>query len=563
VAVALAVALLTASPALAAPAAAAPADPAPAPTALSWDYPEFSTAQWVTTGLFVGLIIAMEVIPPQETKLSRGLWGDDQVRDALVIRDLDDQRMARSASDVMLTLMVAYPYLVDSLVLAYWHRRSPAVAKQMALISAQTMAITIGLTSIAKVAVSRERPYGETCGQERSDTNFDCQDDRRYRSFFSGHNSLAFASAGLICMHHLNLKLYGSLAADAGACAAAYGVAAVTGTLRIVADQHYFTDVIVGAAVGTLAGLGIPYVLHYRHGKAGRARGGSDGGVEARVVPTANGVAITGTFGGARGGQEPARTDTLGLDDAPARASTWADGPVRPFVATRLDLGFLYFKPRVSFGYGRPHHVWAGLDLNPLVSGNHGGVWAGARGTLGWIDLRVGGRYQYAWYHSLLEPRARYTRDQMQDREGPNASYFSLEAELTLDLPLGPGNLSGEVAGTYVLGVKDGYFVYEDTIKVVVDPPWVWRARLGWVHRLDRRGALRLGAVAEVAGVPRRDVVTVRGGLMGSVRVMPSIEARILFMPVWYSHDSLGSAGSDLLLVGLRHRWATGVPFLP
>ena len=47
---------------------------------------------------------------------------------------------------------------------------------------------------------------------------------------------------------------------------------------------------------------------------------------------------------------------------------------------------------------------------------------------------------------------------------------------------------------------------------------------------------------------------------MGSVRLMRSLEARIAFMPVLYSADSLGSAGSDLILVGIRHKWATGTP---
>lgn len=103
------------------------------------------------------------------------------------------------------------------------------------------------------------------------------------------------------------LDLYGRRAADAGTCAAAFGVAAATSTLRIVADQHYFTDVLVGAAVGTITGLGLPWVLHYRHGKAGLRSGDrTNGVVDAQLVPLANGMALTGTFdetGGLEGGQ--------------------------------------------------------------------------------------------------------------------------------------------------------------------------------------------------------------------------------------------------------------------
>jgi membrane-associated phospholipid phosphatase len=38
--------------------------------------------------------------------------------------------------------------------------------------------------------------------------------------------------------------------------------AAAVGYLRIAADQHYFTDVLVGAAAGSAIGFAIPYGLH-------------------------------------------------------------------------------------------------------------------------------------------------------------------------------------------------------------------------------------------------------------------------------------------------------------
>jgi hypothetical protein len=39
-------------------------------------------------------------------------------------------------------------------------------------------------------------------------------------------------------------------------------LAAATGYLRIAADSHYFSDVLVGAAVGTAVGLLVPHLLH-------------------------------------------------------------------------------------------------------------------------------------------------------------------------------------------------------------------------------------------------------------------------------------------------------------
>jgi len=559
----LAVLLALPHPALAEPAEGAEDGPVMSGTKLRWDYPNFNTAQWVTTGLFSALAITMELVGPRETKLRSTFLFDDAARDAMKVEALQDQRTVQSISDALLTLITAYPYLVDSLVVAAWYRRSPSAAWQMALINTQVMAVTLGLTSVAKSMVSRERPYADTCGNERRESLHDCDGRTRYTSFFSGHTSVAFASAGLICMHHMYLDLYGKRAADIGACAAGLGVAAATGVLRMVGDKHYMTDVLAGAAVGSLVGFGLPWVLHYRHGKRGGARTRDGGAVDAQLVPLANGLAISGLFDeeGAMEGDDE-HPDALGLAQEAPRGNPWKQGRVRPFLATRLDVGFLFLKPRLSVGYGRPHNVWVGVDANPLLNFEGAGLWGGVRGTLGWIDLRAGARYWYSWNRSYLERRARYDKDDVEDRAEPNASFVSLEAELTFNLPTGPGSMISEFALTYVTGVPDEYNIYEETIKAVVEPPWVWRARLGYMLPVDREKVFKVGLVAEVVAVPRRAIYTMRGGVLVSVRLMRALEARFAFTPVWYNSDDIGSAGSDLLIVGIRHRWATGTPVL-
>ena len=71
--------------------------------------------------------------------------------------------------------------------------------------------------------VSRERPYGQTCGTTDlpSATN-DCEGNVRYRSFFSGHSAFTFMAAGLICVHHEKLDLLGGGLPDHIACVTAY-----------------------------------------------------------------------------------------------------------------------------------------------------------------------------------------------------------------------------------------------------------------------------------------------------------------------------------------------------
>jgi membrane-associated phospholipid phosphatase len=45
--------------------------------------------------------------------------------------------------------------------------------------------------------------------------------------------------------------------------------AATTGIGRLVADQHYATDVLVGSAAGFAVGYAIPTLLHYTAGGHG------------------------------------------------------------------------------------------------------------------------------------------------------------------------------------------------------------------------------------------------------------------------------------------------------
>ena len=65
-----------------------------------------------------------------------------------------------------------------------------------------------------------------------------CGTDNPRWSFYSAHTALAFASAFGSCRVSIALP-----------------IAAGTGYFRIAAGRHYLTDVLAGAAAGTLTGL--------------------------------------------------------------------------------------------------------------------------------------------------------------------------------------------------------------------------------------------------------------------------------------------------------------------
>ena len=238
------------------------------------------------------------------------------------------------------------------------------------------------------------------------------------------------------------------------------------------------------------------------------------------------------------------------------------EGSMGPFFATSIDVGFLYFRPRVSLGFGQPFSTWFGLDANPIISSEGAGGWLGLRAALPNINLRFGGRYFHSFRRSYLRPQNTYTITDIENRSGPASSYLSMEAELTGNFPAGPGMLHAELTATSVLLVDRGYYIYEETIRVVLNPPYVWRARIGYSLPFGQNGLFRVGGVVEMVGIPNRDQVVLRGGLVVRVPLFQNLEARGTFIPVWASPDTLGLAGGDSFLVGIRYRWATGQPWL-
>lgn len=240
--------------------------------------------------------------------------------------------------------------------------------------------------------------------------------------------------------------------------------------------------------------------------------------------------------------------------------SYWDRGEDRWFVASKIDVGFLYGRPRFSFGYGKPHNRWIGIDLNPILKGSGLGAWAGIRAALPWIDLRVGGRYFFSFWQAYLEPRESYDSLEIEAQSGNSAQYLSWEAELTFGQRIGIGELVSESALTYVTGVDEGWNVYEGTVKVVVAPPWIWRQRLGYLFQFGPRESIKMGPVVELVGIPERDALVFRAGMVARMRLYDELSVRGTFIPALASPDALGARAGDSFQIGIRWTWATGMP---
>jgi membrane-associated phospholipid phosphatase len=248
------------------------------------------TPELVLTGVAAGVALTANILQPLKTHWSGGIVFDDAVR-SIRAPTLDAQHEVRSGTDVGLALITTYPILVDSIIVAYWYRGSDDVALQMGLIDAEAFAISGAVAGAANFFSGRARPYASECGNGLPSNTTDCDPQTLYRSFFSGHTVVSFTAAGLICAHHEALALFES-AADHLTCAAGFVAAATIGTLRMVGDAHYFSDVFVGAAVGTAIGLGVPLLHHYRRAPPDS----SSGGLSLKLVPGPTGAQLVGTF---------------------------------------------------------------------------------------------------------------------------------------------------------------------------------------------------------------------------------------------------------------------------
>jgi hypothetical protein len=251
----------------------------------------------------------------------------------------------------------------------------------------------------------------------------------------------------------------------------------------------------------------------------------------------------------------PTPEDTL-MD--PRMARSWAAPPARTFVSTTVDIGFVYLRPRAALGWGKPFTSWVGIEANPIVTSEELAVYGGFRLELPFFSLRVGPRFFRAFNRTYLDDQPSFTRLQLETSNGSSAVATTYEAELDLSIPAGPGDIVGRGSVSYVTGVPGGQDVFEETLHVIVRPPWVWRGRLGYAFRFGAYRQHSIGLIGEVLEVPMRtDATTVRAGPLIRFVLSRRVELRGSFVLPVVSPDSIGIVGGDFAELGVRYRWAT------
>lgn len=229
----------------AAPGAAAPCTPCAARSPCGCD-PHGSPAAFLATHLSPELW-ATRVLPDYLSR--RDAMVPVLLGGAALLAIPFDDRIEREVSGTLgdraiLGDVGANGLVVASITLGLLCPGEGRTAKDVTWTQAEALGLTLGVTEGLKALVGRQRP------EDSNDTS----------SFPSGHTAMAFCAATLIernCGPKLGLL--------------AYGVATLTGLSRIEAGKHFPTDVLAGAAIGTLI-AGLVDALHF-------GRGGGDGGI--------------------------------------------------------------------------------------------------------------------------------------------------------------------------------------------------------------------------------------------------------------------------------------------
>ena len=118
----------------------------------------------------------------------------------------------------------------------------------------ETLLLANGIKEWTKLLVYRARPYMYFDGYPQDkleDGDWNC-------SFPSGHTTMAFAGAAFTTMVYC--QCYPDSKWTYAVAGVSFGLAALTGALRMASGNHFFTDVLAGAILGTACGFAVPYM---------------------------------------------------------------------------------------------------------------------------------------------------------------------------------------------------------------------------------------------------------------------------------------------------------------
>jgi membrane-associated phospholipid phosphatase len=243
-------------------------------------------------GNAIGLTLSVtrQAVPEEGLDPSSINWGID--RDAIG----NPSTSAETASNVAAMATLAGAPVLALLTQPAVHRFGNVVRRPVVLYG-ESVLLAQAVTQLLKPAITRPRPFTYLPAAERpTSSSYDVTTDHAFLSMPSGHAATTFAAASYAATDNL-LSQVGAGSTEHVAVAAIGGLlAGLTGNLRVKADQHFPSDVLVGGLIGTASGVSVPLLHSYVFpgGQKAPHPGGHDWLVTAAgfVVGTGAGVGL-------------------------------------------------------------------------------------------------------------------------------------------------------------------------------------------------------------------------------------------------------------------------------
>ncbi len=152
------------------------------------------------------------------------------------------------AGDLLLVASMATPVVLAATSKEEW--------LTCGVMYAETLLIANGIKEITKLCVTRARPYMYYEPDTFSESDVD--DGDWANSFPSGHSTMAFAGATFTS--YTFCKYFPDSAWRFPVIAGSYAMACGTAALRLASGNHFMTDVLTGAAIGSAVGFLVPWL---------------------------------------------------------------------------------------------------------------------------------------------------------------------------------------------------------------------------------------------------------------------------------------------------------------
>ena len=206
------------------------------------------------SGLRAAAVVLDELVPyPTAAQMGEGGLDRHDVPgiDRAFMHDFDYE--LQNLGHVLLTATMLMP-------LASVAGGDVADAVRIGALFGQTMLLSYGSKGALVHVFPRHRPHTYFHGTPRAYL----EDDGSRKSFFSGHTSHSFAAATFSTVVFADLYPESRYRYLVGVTA--YGLSSAVGVSRVLAGRHFVSDVVVGAAWGSLVGWLVPHLYQQEQG---------------------------------------------------------------------------------------------------------------------------------------------------------------------------------------------------------------------------------------------------------------------------------------------------------